>query len=89
MRLRSDLILRQMGSEYVIVDPSQNVVDMSKVFTLNDSAAFIWNELQGVIFEIEDVANLLVDHYEVAYEEAFQDAEVLMNEFINEGLLAK
>jgi hypothetical protein len=47
MKLRTDLILRHLGNEYIVVDPGQDMVDMSKVFTLNEVAAFLWRELQG------------------------------------------
>lgn len=87
MKLRKDLVLRKMGDEYVIVDPSQNVIDMSRVFTLNETAAYIWNKLDGVVFDNEFIANILVNHYEVELIQALKDANVLINKFVKEGLL--
>jgi len=59
------------------------MVDMSKVFTLNETAAFLWNELQGIDFELEDMINLLLDNYETEREVAEKDSmkliEVLQN----------
>lgn len=86
MRLRKGLILREMGAEFVIVDPSQDVVDMSKVFTLNETAAFIWKELENTEFGIENIANLLTNHYEVEYNKALVDAKSLFEQFAKEGL---
>lgn len=40
MKLREDLMLRHLGDEYVIIDPERDMVDMSKVYTLNETAAF-------------------------------------------------
>ncbi|HAK31298.1 MAG TPA: PqqD family protein [Sphingobacterium sp.] len=83
MKLRNDITLRKVGKEYIIVDPSQDMVDMSKVFTLNETAAFLWNELQGIDFELEDMINLLLDNYETEREVAEKDSikliEVLQN----------
>lgn len=87
MKLRNDLTLRQLGDEYIIVDPSQDMVDMSKVFTLNESAAFIWNELQGINFTLEDVVNLLLDAYEVTADRATTDAQHLLHNFEKQGLV--
>lgn len=87
MKLREDLILRQMGDEYVIVDPSQEVIDMSKVFTLNETAAFIWKELEGNTFTGETIASILLQQYEVDYSQALQDATLLIKQFSEEGLL--
>ncbi|WP_312352097.1 PqqD family protein [Sphingobacterium multivorum] len=83
MKLRNDITLRKVGKEYIIVDPSQDMVDMSKVFTLNETAAFLWNELQGIDFELEDMINLLLDNYEterkVAEKDSIKLIEVLQN----------
>jgi hypothetical protein len=87
MKLRNDLTLRQLGDEYIIVDPSQDMVDMSKVFTLNESAAYIWNELQGINFTLEDVVNLLLDTYEVSADRAKADAQNLLHNFETQGLV--
>ena len=65
MRLREDLVLRRVGQDHVIVDPGQDMVDMSKVFTLNDSAAWLWNQLIGKEFTSEEMVRLLTDQYEV------------------------
>lgn len=87
MKLRKDLILRQMGTEFVIVDPSQDVVDMSKVFTLNETAAFLWKELESLDFTQEIVAKVLTEHYNVEYEQALTDANILIEQFVKEELL--
>lgn len=87
MRLRNDLILRKMGDEYVIVDPSQDVVDMSKVFTLNETAAFLWNELKGIDFDTEVLADIIVRNYEVDFSQAIVDASILVENFTKEDLL--
>lgn len=87
MKLRKDLILRKMGDEYVIVDPSQDVIDMSKVYTLNETAAFIWKRLETLDFSHEIIAKIIIEHYDVDYDQAMEDANVLIDHFTNEGLL--
>lgn len=87
MKLRNDLTLRQLGDEYIIVDPSQDMVDMSKVFTLNESAAFIWNELQDIDFTVDDIVNLLIENYEVSAVQAKADAQNLIHSFEKQGLV--
>lgn len=87
MKLKKDLILREMGNEFVIVDPSQDVVDMSKVFTLNETAALLWRKLDKIEFSIQTVADVLVNYYDVEYSQALKDADILINQFEKEGLL--
>lgn len=87
MKLRSDLILREMGGEYVIVDPNQDVVDMSKVFTLNETAAHVWRELTDIEFTKETIADILTNNYDVEFSQAIEDAEYLLTTFSQEGLI--
>lgn len=89
MRLRDDIKLRNIGGEYVIVDPGQHMVDMSKVFTLNETAADIWNEFQGRTFTKEDVVAYLVNTYSIDTENASADTDVLLQMFGEQGLLVK
>ncbi|HFK5529211.1 TPA: PqqD family protein [Elizabethkingia anophelis] len=87
MKLREDLMLRHLGDEYVIIDPEQDMVDMSKVYTLNETAAFLWKELQGKEFNVETVTELLLNYYNVEYAVAEKDAQRLVHDFEKQGLL--
>ncbi|WP_270088410.1 PqqD family protein [Sphingobacterium sp. SYP-B4668] len=89
MRLRTDLTLRKLGDEYLIVDPGQDMIDMSKVYTLNDTAAQVWQALQGKEFELDTVVEILTSHFEVNKEIATQDASVLVEELDKQGLVCK
>lgn len=87
MKLRNDLVLRHLGDEHVIVDPGQEMVDMSKVYTLNQTAAFLWEALQEKDFTQETVVGLLLEHYEVTRDLAEKDAKQLLKEFAEQNLL--
>ena len=87
MRLREDLVLRRVGQDHVIVDPGQDMVDMSKVFTLNDSAAWLWNQLIGKEFTSEEMVRLLTDQYEVSDDQAQADVGKLISIFKENSLL--
>ncbi|MDV3741768.1 PqqD family protein [Elizabethkingia anophelis] len=87
MKLREDLMLRHLGDEYVIIDPEQDMVDMSKVYTLNETAAFLWKELQGKEFNVETVTEVLLNYYNVEYAVAEKDAQRLIYDFEKQGLL--
>lgn len=89
MKLREDLVLRHVGEDHVIVDPGQDMVDMSKVFTLNDSAAWLWEELVGQEFTGETMVGLLKEQYDVTDEQAQEDVQKLLDIFETNGLLIK
>jgi len=88
MKLRDDLVLRHVGEDHIIVDPNQGVVDMSKVFTLNDSAAWLWESLIGKEFEINVIIELLVAQYGITVAQAAHDAKKLIELFEQNDLLA-
>lgn len=89
MKLRSDLVLRTIGSDHLIVDPSQDMVDLSTVYTLNSTAAWLWDELKEKEFDLASVVNLLCEHYEVRADQAESDAKMLLQDFEKQGLLEK
>jgi len=87
MKLRSDLILRTIGSDHLIVDPSQDMVDLSTVYTLNSSAAWLLEELKGKEFNPDTIVELLCENYDVSKEQAQSDAAILLQDFQKQGLL--
>lgn len=89
MQLRTDLVLRTIGTDHMIVDPSQDMVDLSTVFTLNNSAAWLWEQLKGKEFSTAKVVELLCQEYDVTDKQAQTDAEILIQDFEKKGLLQK
>ncbi len=87
MKLRNDLQLRKLGNDFIIIDPGQDMIDMSKVFTLNETAAFLWEELQGKEFPEETVSQILLENYDVQEEIALNDAKKLIQTFVKGGLI--
>lgn len=87
MRLKKDLTLRRIGSKYMIVDAGDEQVDISSVYTLNKTAAWIWTQVQGMDFEQEELAEKLVAHYEVSLEVALADVRALLETWRKYGLL--
>lgn len=88
MKLRKDLVLRTIGDDHIIVDPEQDVVDISKVFSLNESATWVWSELQKVAdFTQESMARILIDRYEVDQDQAMADAQQLIEIFDTHNML--
>ena len=87
MKLRNDLQLRKLGNDFIIIDPGQDMIDMSKVFTLNETAAFLWEELQGKEFTEETVSQIFLENYDVQEEIALNDAKKLIQTFVKGGLI--
>ncbi|MCI1648483.1 MAG: PqqD family protein [Bacteroides sp.] len=87
MRIKNDLVLRHIGDDYLVVDPWKGMVDMTNVYTLNETAAWLWQQLEHKDFALSQVVELLLERYDVQRELAEQDAYNLMRLFKGNGLL--
>ena len=87
MRLDNSLRLRNMGRRYMIVRDDGDNVNMTDVFTLNETAAALWQEFSGKEFAVEDMCSYLVENYEVEPEIALKDVNALVDEWRKFGLI--
>ena len=89
MRIHQGLELREMCGEYIIIGTGVENIDFSKVVSLNESAAYLWNEVKDKEFSPEMLAALLIEQYEVEETVAMADAVALADLWVREGLATK
>ncbi len=89
MRLNEDLKLRQIGPYYMIVKTSGERTDMTDVFSLNETAAWLWKRAEGRDFTAADLAQWLCDEYDVTMEVALRDVRKMLLEWQEGGLLSE
>ena len=78
MKIRSNLTLRKLGSDYLVVDPDQGQVDLTRVFSFNSSAAFLIESLKGKDFNLKAAAQILQDEFDIDEEMALSDARAIL-----------
>lgn len=66
------VVTRKTGNEYVLVPVTDNIADMNSVYTLNETGAFIWEQINGTR-NIEEIISLLTDEYEIDNKKAEED----------------
>jgi hypothetical protein len=66
------VVTRKTGNEYVLVPVANNIVDMNSVYTLNETGAFIWEQINGKR-SVEEIISALTSEYDIAYETASED----------------
>lgn len=86
MKIKEGFILRQICGEYVVVGEGLTQVNFNKLLSLNESAAWLWEQVQGKEFTAEDLATLMTDRYDVTWELAMECAQSLMDKFKKEGV---
>ena len=88
MKIKDGFILRSICGEYVVVGEGLSQINFNKMLSMNDSAAYLWKEVEGKEFSAEDLIRLLLDKYEVSREMAAADVEKLLEIWIKEGVVA-
>lgn len=75
MKIKEQYKVREMAGEHVIIMQGKHGSDLTKIISLNQSALYLWNELQGNEFDTEIVADMLVERYGIDKGVATTDAE--------------
>lgn len=86
MRLKENIRLRKVGSKYMIVDTATEQVNMVDVYTMNETAAMLWQAFAGRDFTADEMVETLYQEYDVAREQATADVEALLREWTEFGL---
>ena len=87
MRIKKDLVLRRIGAGFIIIDPDKGVIDMSKVYILNETATWLWKEIVDKDFTSDELIHLLLSRYAVTEEQARKDVNELIDSFKKQNLL--
>ena len=89
MRIKKGFELRKMFSEQIVIATGVENIDFSKVISLNESAAYLWNEVKDKEFTPVMLAALLTEQYNVTEDDALADATELAEHWISVGLVSR
>lgn len=67
-----NIVTRKTGNEYVLVPVTDNVADMDSVYTLNETGAFIWEQIDGKK-NLKEIIEAIVVEYDISKAEAQDD----------------
>jgi methyltransferase-like protein len=83
----SSIVTRKTGNEYVLVPITNNIADMNSVYTLNETGAFIWEQIDGKR-SVRDLIEVMITEYEIDKEAATEDVLSFIEE-MNRYLIIK
>lgn len=89
MKINQGFELREMCGERIIIATGKENIDFSKVISLNESAAWLWNEVEGKEFTSDTLAALLMEQYDVDEATALADATALAAQWVSIGLVSE
>ena len=66
------VVTRKTGNEYVLVPVANDIADMNSVYTLNETGAFIWEQIDGKR-TLEEIISILILEYDIDKDSASKD----------------
>ena len=87
MKAKPGFNIREVCGEQIIVAEGIENLDFTNIISMNESSAYLWKEIQQrESFTPEDLAQLLLDQYEVDENTALTDAKALAEQWIQAGI---
>lgn len=83
----SSVVTRKTGNEYVLVPITNNIADMDSVYTLNETGAFIWEQIDGKK-SVHEIINELTNEFEIDDGTATEDVLLFLDD-MNKYLIIK
>ena len=88
MKRKEGFVLREVCGEKVIVGEGLGAIDFGKLLSINETAAWLWNEAgRQVEFTVDSLAEALCGEYEVDIETARVDVDRLLTQWKELGIL--
>ena len=86
MKIKDNLILREIAGSWIIVPVAEMVVEFNGLMNLNETGAFLWKKLaEGA--EINDLVAGLVSEYDIDEQTARNDITDFISQLQEKGLL--
>lgn len=79
--------MRPLGKEFILTAENVQQVNFNRMISLNSSAAYLWESVEGKDFSVQDLADLLVERYGIEMDTAVADSEALVAKWREAGLL--
>jgi hypothetical protein len=87
MKIKEGFVLRTICGQNVISGEGSANVNFSKLVSLNETASFLFREVEGKDFTPEDMAEALLREYEVSRETALEDCRKLCEQWVEIGIV--
>ena len=79
--------LRKLGNEYILVGESMSLINFNKMITLNETAAFLWQEAEKGEFDAASLCKALCAEYDVTPEQAMTDVVATIDSWKEAGVI--
>jgi len=87
MTIKEGFCKREICGEYIITAEGLAGMNFNKIIALNSTAAYLWDNIQGKDFSVEDLRDLLLAQYDVDSEKALSDSIAIAEQWKEAGLV--
>ena len=88
MKKKDGMVLREVCGEKVLVGEGLGAVDFGRLISLNDTAAYLWEQFDGDS-DIDSLTLALCKEYDVETEVARHDVEAILEEWLKAGVVER
>ena len=82
MKVKKGFNLREVCGEHIIVAEGDENIDFSNIISMNESSAYLWEEVQNrESFTVDSLVELLCNQYEIDENTARKDATTLASQW--------
>ena len=86
MKIKKGFVLREMCGENIVAGEGLEHINFNKLISLNSTAAFLWKKVADKEFTAEEMAQHLVEEYQIDMELALKDSEALCQAWTDAGV---
>ena len=87
IRPKHGLQLRKIGDRYMIVDSVDGATNLCDVYSLNQTAALLWERIEAGSYTLDELAAWLCSLYDITSDVILQDVERQLAEWKRFGLI--
>ena len=87
MTTKKGFNMRTICGEHIIVAEGKENIDFSKIISMNETAAYLWQQVQGREFTTDELVLLLTKEYDVEQTTAQKDVEAMILKWHEAGII--
>ena len=88
MKVKKGFNLREVCGEHIIVAEGDENIDFSNIISMNESSAYLWEEVQNrESFTVDSLVELLCNQYEIDEDTTRKDATTLASQWAAAGII--
>ena len=88
MKVKNGFNLREVCGEHIIVAEGDENIDFSNIISMNESSAYLWEEVQKMgTFTVDNLVELICNQYEIDETTARKDAIALAAQCGTAGII--